>query len=230
MTPSGQIDDRLRPADAAKRLGLAQNTLRVYAARFTTLLGDSAARPPLGPNGQPGHRQYTERDLSVLRRAKQLVDRGLSYEQALTELERDSPRPIGLQSTGILPARPMSTVDGTAAGTLTEPRTTGQWFDASGDALTPLRQAVDAWRALAEEHAREIAQLHARLDSLASALSEERLRRIAAEELIRLVGDPSQASGARKGAGGQLGDESDPEGSPWWSRLLGEAPAKDRRR
>src|SRR5512146_1218505 len=76
----------LRPAEAAARLGIAANTLRVYSVRFASLLGEPAARPSAGAGGRPGHRLYSEGDLAVLARAHALVRGGATYEQALDRL------------------------------------------------------------------------------------------------------------------------------------------------
>ena len=166
----------LRPSEAAARLGMAANTLRVYSTRFAALLSPSAARPTAGRAGRPGHRLYSSEDVTLLERARDLVAGGLTYEQALAQLR-----------SGLTPTDPARL----AAGVPASPPELAAY-------LTTLQQAVDAWRALAEERAREAAELRARLESIRAELDEERRRRLAAEELVRLAaGEPKGGESAR---------------------------------
>ena len=143
--------DLLRPLEAAARLGIAANTLRVYSVRFAALLGDLAARPALGAGGRTGHRLYSEGDIAVLARAHALVGEGATYEQALDRLRG------GAQAE----ARPAAVRSGRTGG--------------SAEAqLAPLQQAVDAWRALAEERGREAEALRGRIAALEAELAAAR--------------------------------------------------------
>ncbi len=151
MTLRGEL---LRPAEAAARLGIATNTLRVYSVRFAPLLGEPAARPGTGTGGRSGHRLYSEGDIAVLSRAHALVESGATYEQALDRLRG------GAQTdSGQSPVRSGRT-DGSAE-----------------TQLAALRQAVDAWRALAEERAREVEALRGRVARLETELAEARAGR-----------------------------------------------------
>jgi DNA-binding transcriptional MerR regulator len=142
----------LRPAEAAARLGIAANTLRVYSARFAALLGEAAARPSAGAGGRPGHRLYSEGDLAVLARAHALVRGGATYERALDRLKG------GAQAE----ARPPTDRSGrTGPG-------------AADLQLTALQQAVEAWRTLAEERAREAEALRSRIAGLEAELAAAR--------------------------------------------------------
>lgn len=138
----------LRPAEAAARLGIAANTLRVYSVRFAALLGDLAARPATGAGGRSGHRLYSEGDLAVLARAHGLVRGGATYEQALDRLRG------GAQTE----ARP-------------SPVRSGRTGASAELQLAALEQAVEAWRALAEERAREVEGLRGRIASLEAELA-----------------------------------------------------------
>ncbi len=146
-------DELLRPAEAAGRLGIAANTLRVYSVRFAALLGDPAARPAAGAGGRSGHRLYSEGDVAVLARAHALVKGGATYEEALDRL-----------------------VGGAQADARVAPMRSGRTGDAAEGQLAALRQAVDAWRALAEERAREVEALRDRIAKLEAELAEVRGR------------------------------------------------------
>lgn len=142
----------LRPAEAAARLGIATNTLRVYSVRFASLLGDPAARPAASVGGRPGHRLYSEGDLAVVARAHAHVEAGLTYEQALDRLRG------GAQTETLLsPGRSRRTVGVSDAG------------------QASLQEAVDAWKALAEERAREVAELRGRVARLEAELEASRM-------------------------------------------------------
>lgn len=138
-------EEKLRPAEVATRIGLAPSTLRLYSVRFAALLSPGAANPPPSADGRPGHRTYTRADVAVLQRAKALLDDGLTYDEALAALA-----PNHLAAGGDL------------ASTSAELRVY----------LEAFQQAVDAWRALAEERGREIGELRARIDELEAALTE----------------------------------------------------------
>lgn len=86
----------LRPGEAADAIGIKPSTLRVYAQRFAPILSEDASAEP---------RLYSARDVELLRRARQLVARGLTYERALADLGGAPPRPtdtspltLGLQA------------------------------------------------------------------------------------------------------------------------------------
>lgn len=76
----------LKPAEVGKRLGMPPSTLRIYSTKFAEVLSEGAARPPVTSEGKVGYRLYTERDLVVLRKAKELLAQGLTYDQVLAEL------------------------------------------------------------------------------------------------------------------------------------------------
>lgn len=77
-----------RPAEAAASLGIPASTLRLYSVRFARLLSESAAAPVERGGGKPGYRLYSERDLALLREGKDLLAKGLTYDEALRELRR----------------------------------------------------------------------------------------------------------------------------------------------
>ena len=78
----------LRPADAARQLGLPASTLRRWSRRFASFLSpeaNGAARE----NGGRGHRRYTPRDMAVLAHCKILLSEGYTFEQVAAALEAD---------------------------------------------------------------------------------------------------------------------------------------------
>jgi DNA-binding transcriptional MerR regulator len=129
-----------RPAEAAHKLGIAANTLRVYAARFAPMLSRTARREGTGP----GHRQYTEEDLTILARAHHLLATGATYEQVRARLAGGP------------------TVD---TATSEEPQTAE-----ATTGLTAMQDAVAAWRSLAEDRAAEVAALRDRVNVLEQQL------------------------------------------------------------
>src|SRR5947207_3115073 len=113
----------LRPGEAASAIGVKPSTLRVYVQRFHELLSDEVASAE-----RPGYRFYTARDVELLRRAKDLLARGFTYDRAIAEL-----RPPAAEPT----ERP--------AG-----RRRGRRADAEAPMnVEVLRSAMDAWRSLA---------------------------------------------------------------------------------
>jgi DNA-binding transcriptional MerR regulator len=132
-----------RPGEAAEAIGIKPSTLRVYVQRFGELLGDDA-----NTGERDGGRLYTERDVETLRRARDLIARGLTYERALAELAGPA-------------RRARRGAAGPDARAEPNPVTVG---------LQALEQAVDAWRQLAEERADEIAQLRVELRRLQEML------------------------------------------------------------
>jgi DNA-binding transcriptional MerR regulator len=136
MTGQGRF---LRPGEAAAAIGIKPSTLRVYVQRFGDLLSGEATA-----GDREGHRFYSERDVETLRRARELIGRGLTYERAFAEL-RGGPPPRARRADNAEPSPVMV-------------------------GLQALEQAVDAWRQLAEERANEIAGLRAEIQRLQEML------------------------------------------------------------
>ena len=78
----------IRPADAARQLGIPASTLRRWSRRFAPFLSPEA-NAAVKENGARGHRRYTPHDLEVLARCKTLLSQGYTFEQAASELEAD---------------------------------------------------------------------------------------------------------------------------------------------
>ncbi len=78
----------IRPADAARQLGIPASTLRRWSRRFAPFLSpeaNGAARE----NGSRGHRRYMPDDLVVLARCKVLLSQGRTFEQVTEMLAPD---------------------------------------------------------------------------------------------------------------------------------------------
>ena len=136
----------LRPGEAGRAIGVRPSTLRVYAQRFADLLSEDA-----GGSGHNGYRVFSQQDVALLRQARELLERGLTYDRAASQL-----RGAGHA------ARPA------AASRRREP---ARGSDGEVDGrMAPLEQAVQAWRALAEERAAEVAQLKRELRDLQERL------------------------------------------------------------
>src|SRR5689334_17439287 len=137
----------MRPGEAGRAVGVKPSTLRVYAQRFADLLSDDA-----GGAGHNGYRVFSDQDVALLRQARELLERGLTYEMAFSQL-----RGAGHA------ARPA------AAPRRREPAR-GSEGEVDGR-MAPLEQAVQAWRALAEERAAEVSQLKQELRELQERLA-----------------------------------------------------------
>lgn len=101
----------LRPKDVAGLLGISAPTLRVWSTQFAPVLSP-AARPAKTESGGAAQRRYTEQDLACFRRAKQLLDSGSTFEQALEALQArapaeppaDAPEPLASAAASDAPA------------------------------------------------------------------------------------------------------------------------------
>jgi DNA-binding transcriptional MerR regulator len=74
------------PQDVAERLSVSPSTLRRWSREFADHLSESAGHPAPSPQGEPGHRRYTDRDVATLLTVKGLLTEGLSYEQVKDQL------------------------------------------------------------------------------------------------------------------------------------------------
>lgn len=195
--------ESFRPFEAAKHLGIAENTLRVYAARFASLLSPGASGQRNAAQGVPTKRLYTPSDIRLLARAKDLVSSGGSYDEALAILRAERPsgqrggrkgvsvasasRPKGTSSQGLSNGGLTSEIDGAGSleasgGSLADDLdgavseqilSQREYGGAFAGELTALIEAVGAWRTLAEERGREVGELNRRLDGLAAEKARE---------------------------------------------------------
>ena len=212
-------EDLMRPGPAAARLGIAANTLRLYSVRFAACLSGTASAPR-SAGGGVGHRLYSAGDLAVLKRARELLASGLTYEEALARIRGEG---AGAHSS----RRPR-----------TAPPLTGQRPEEPGANLVALQEAVDAWRALAEERGREAADLRQQVRGLEQLVADlDRRLRDGPDQAGSLAPegqphDPPSVSQPAGSAEGFAGGGSRPQRSQsgWWSRLFpaGSEPRSDR--
>lgn len=171
-------EEFLKPAEAAKRLGMPPSTLRVYSTKFAEMLSDGASNPPVSSDGRTGHRLYSDRDLVILAKAKEALARGLTYDQALAEL-RTLYAPAKVRTRAAAPSNGGGAVS-LAVGqieAMVAPLMAG---------IQSAQKAAEAWQALAEERARENDELKQRLKAV--ELRVERLEQ-RWEQLISRIED-----------------------------------------
>ena len=154
-------DDRpavFRPGEAGRLIGVQPSTLRIYAQRFGELLGSDAAGLE-----RVGYRFYTQADIELLCRARELLARGFTYARTTEELRSSRDEEDAMDRRR---KRNRSTDVGSSQRTSTAGDATVQ--------LAVLEQAVNAWRALAEERAAELATLREENRQLRGQLSTTR--------------------------------------------------------
>ena len=169
-----------KPADAAKKLGMPPSTLRVYSTKFAELLSESASNPPVSPDGRTGHRLYSDRDLTILGKAKELLSRGLTYDQALAELRilfpssrtraKASAHSEGLGSAALAPGQLEALLAPLMAS------------------IQNAQKAAEAWQSVAAERARENDELRERIKTIEARLSRLEERWV---ELVRRIEEES---------------------------------------
>lgn len=149
------------PGEAARRLGIAASTLRIYSVKLGGALSASANRLE-----GVGARRYEESDLRVLGRAKELLGRGMTYGRVLDEL-----RPAG---------RVVSRWEGEGAtgrrGRQNSLATLAQLLEPLKVTLEAANAATQAWQGVAEERLEENRRLRERVASLEGELALERRR------------------------------------------------------
>lgn len=188
------MQEVFRPAEAAAKMGIPASTLRVYSTRFAEILAEMASSPPLSPEGRPGHRLYTLRDLALLERAKSLLAKGMTYEQALAELKATASVAFGQR------ALPKGTGTGPSGGAV-GPTEREASLAALGRLAEALEKATLAWQAATTQRDQELVHLQATL-----AAQEKRI-----EELSALV----QEFSARM----EQAEKHRPRG--FWARIRG---------
>ena len=148
-------DEFLKPAEAAKRLGMPPSTLRVYSTKFGEMLSDAASNPPVSSDGRTGHRLYSDRDLVILAKAKEALARGLTYDQALAELRT-------VYAPAKVRARTAPSGNGGSPASLTAGHVEAMMAPLMAG-IQNAQRAAEAWQRLAEERARENEELKERL-------------------------------------------------------------------
>ena len=125
----------LRPADAARQLGIPASTLRRWSRRFASFLSPEANGVTKG-DGIRGHRRYTTQDVAILARCKTLLSEGRTFEQVALALESDfRPDVVTVEGEVEMEAQP-------AAGESSQKEASFE--------MTPAEDAVDLGQMLAQ--------------------------------------------------------------------------------
>ncbi len=182
------------PSEAASRLALPTSTLRLYSVRFRPLLSEHAA-PAGAVVGRTGRRRYTDKDLEILARARDLVKGGSSFNEALIELGgKVLQSPTQAADHDDLPTRPKRQV-----GRLTshpDMRPTQRLAEADSETISQqpadsgakespppiqtatmnqfIATAIEGWRSLVQHQRAEIDRLQSRVAELENEIREMR--------------------------------------------------------
>lgn len=81
-----------RPGEVAKRLGIAPVTLRVWSNEFAGFLSDSAQRS-VTSDGKAAQRRYSDSDIAILERARDMLASGKTYDEVRRDLVAAEPVP-----------------------------------------------------------------------------------------------------------------------------------------
>lgn len=92
-----------RPKEIAEHLSISPATLRLWSNNFAELLSPSAQKQITG-QGTSAQRRYTDEDLVVFARAKQLLGDGNTYEEVKRKLQEDPLDPDALDGEDVLQA------------------------------------------------------------------------------------------------------------------------------
>lgn len=77
-----------RPKEITERLSISPATLRLWSNHFADLLSPSAQKQITG-HGTSAQRRYTDSDLVIFTKAKQLLAEGSTYEEVLRRLQEE---------------------------------------------------------------------------------------------------------------------------------------------
>jgi hypothetical protein len=165
------VEEWLKPAAAAHCLQMPASTLRVYSTRFGSLLSSSASDPPIGSDGKRGSRLYSSTDVAILTRAKDMLATGMTYEQVLSELRLSLP---GARSRGSTnnsgDGKQLPLANGQQSGSGESIISTTQVeilvMGLINASVANSERMIKAWQDLAEERAKEIIMLRARIREL----------------------------------------------------------------
>jgi hypothetical protein len=154
------------------------STLRVYSTKFAPLLSLSACQPVAAPGGRHSSRLYSSTDIAILSQAKELLSKGITYQQALEELLLSLPgasaRTISpTSSTGAKSPQNTSVMMATS----TEPVVKAAANALVAASLAHCERLAQEWQSLAEERAKESLQLRERIRELEDEIFQTEPRR-----------------------------------------------------
>ncbi len=177
-------EEWLKPSAAAQRLQMPASTLRVYSTKFASLLSPAASDPPTTADGKRGSRLYSSTDIAVLARAKEQLAKGMTYEQVLQDLRMSIP---GARQRAVHQTAPDATAHPNGPAGMTQAQLEAMVSGMIAASVANTERMMQAWQSLAEERAKEIVQLRARIREL----EEERRPRVEARNpglLAKLFG------------------------------------------
>ncbi|MCL4458598.1 MAG: helix-turn-helix domain-containing protein [Chloroflexi bacterium] len=161
-------EELAKPAQVAKRLDLAPSTLRVYSSKFAEVLSESASNPPLSADGKAGHRLYTPRDITILAKAKDLLSKGMTYDQVLGELRSI----YGASRRSRLTAE-RGEAEAVALPGYSTIAHLERILSATGAALANTQKLAEIWQQEALERKRELAELQERVEAFIERYESE---------------------------------------------------------
>lgn len=91
-----------RPGEVAKQLDIAPVTLRVWSNEFAAFLSDSAQRT-LNAEGKANHRIYSDSDIATLKRAREMLSSGQTFDQVRRALSDAGPPSVSIQTLEEIP-------------------------------------------------------------------------------------------------------------------------------
>ncbi len=83
----------LRPKDLIDQLAISASALRLWSEKFGPVLSPGASKSQTETGGS-AQRRYTQEDLAVLARAKQLLGESKTYEETLAILLEEGPQEL----------------------------------------------------------------------------------------------------------------------------------------
>ena len=89
---------QLRPKEMTSALGISAATLRLWSNNFAPVLSP-AAQKARTETGGAAQRRYTEQDLRIFTKAKELLGQGKTYEETLEVLRDINPAELILSAT-----------------------------------------------------------------------------------------------------------------------------------
>lgn len=147
--------------EACRTLSLPASTLRAYSARLAPILSPWAGRPPVLEEGRFRRRMYTQRDLAILAGAKDLLDKGLTFQQVLEQLGEQRPGRRDQEATTSRPSHQ----------DVQAPRQLSTLVETAQASIRLAQEAVAQWRAIAQEREKELIRLQGILEERERAIA-----------------------------------------------------------
>jgi len=160
---------QLRPKDMTSALGISAATLRLWSNNFAPVLSP-AAQKARTETGGAAQRRYTEQDLKIFTKAKELLGQGKTYEETLEALQQVDPTELLLtppSTNGTAQSEPQGATQSLATTSDEHPvmiafrealaakdeviRTKDEVVASRDETIKVLEQRVQEFRAIAEQ-------------------------------------------------------------------------------